>query len=109
MPNFHAAPPNLALIRGKKGISLDQIAGDTKIAIRHLKAIEACEFGALPGGMYGVSFVRQYARAIDFDETELVDLYYTATGSGPEPSPPNPETHARRSRLARVWGPTADV
>jgi transcriptional regulator with XRE-family HTH domain len=68
-------------VRNKKGITLRQIADDTKISIRALQAIERGEFKKLPGGIYNISYIRQYARAIDFDENELLAFYHAKTGA----------------------------
>jgi cytoskeletal protein RodZ len=73
----------LAQIRASRGISLEQIADSTKISVRSLKAIEAGEFKKLPGGIYDKSYIRQYCRAIDFDEAVLLGYYYRATGEVP--------------------------
>ena len=66
----------LATIRRNRGISLEQIAESTKISVRSLAAIEQGEFGKLPGGIYNTSYIRQYARAIDYDETILLKIYH---------------------------------
>ena len=67
--------PDLAALRHQQGISLHQIAEATKIGVRYLEAIELGQFDKLPGGFYSVSYIRQYARAIEFGETELLELY----------------------------------
>ena len=71
----------LATIRRNRGISLKQIADSTKISVRCLEAIELGDFRRLPGGIYNTSYIRQYARAIDYDESELLAFYYRATSS----------------------------
>jgi cytoskeletal protein RodZ len=79
----------LATIRRNRGISLEQIAKSTKISIRSLEAIERGEFRKLPGGIYNTSYIRQYAQAIDYDETELLAVYHRHMGSGDvQPSAP---------------------
>lgn len=70
-------------VREKKNIALEQIADKTKIGVRALRAIEEGDFGKLPGGIYNTSYIRQYARAIDFDEQELLAFYYEVTGITP--------------------------
>ncbi|HTT62132.1 MAG TPA: helix-turn-helix domain-containing protein [Bryobacteraceae bacterium] len=70
----------LATIRRNRGISLEQIAESTKINIRSLKAIERGDFKKLPGGIYNTSYIRQYAKAIDFDEAELLTFYRIKMG-----------------------------
>ncbi len=72
----------LSTIRKNRGISLQQIANSTKISIRSLEAIERGEFKKLPGGIYSTSYIRQYARAIDYDEAEILALYYQESGGG---------------------------
>ena len=70
----------LAVIRQTRGISLEQISRDTKISVRSLQAIENGEFKKLPGGIYNTSYIRQYARAIDFDEAKLLAYYHAKAG-----------------------------
>jgi cytoskeleton protein RodZ len=72
--------------RRERGISLEQIAETTKISLRFLQAIEAEEFGLLPGGLFNTSYIRQYAAAIGFDSKELLDYYHTRTGAHPQAS-----------------------
>jgi cytoskeletal protein RodZ len=85
MPEEDGSILGLATIRRNRGISLEQIAESTKINIRSLKAIEGGDFKKLPGGIYNTSYIRQYAKAIDFDEAELLAFYRiqmgVATGS----------------------------
>ena len=69
----------LATIRMNRGITLEQIAASTKIGVRQLDAIERGDFKKLPGGIYSTSYIRQYARAIDYDESTLLEVYHRAT------------------------------
>ena len=69
----------LASIRRNRGLSLEQIAQNTKISVRALQAIEEGEFKKLPGGIYHTSYIRQYARAIEFDESEILAYYHSRT------------------------------
>ena len=76
----------LSTIRRNRGISLAQIAESTKISVRSLEAIERGEFRKLPGGIYNTNYIRQYARAIDYDETAILK-FYNREMAGPESSP----------------------
>ena len=69
------ALPDLSTLRNSKGISLHHISAVTKIGIRYLEAIEHSQFGKLPGGIYNISYIRQYARAIEVSEEELLSRY----------------------------------
>src|ERR1700745_3701877 len=66
----------LTTIRRNRGISLEQIADSTKISIRALEAIEQGDFRKLPGGIYNTNYIKQYARAIDYDESALLAFYH---------------------------------
>lgn len=77
----------LATIRHNRGISLEQIAQSTKISVRCLEAIERGEFRKLPGGIYNTSYIRQYARAIDYDESAILAVYYRETAPQPKSQP----------------------
>jgi cytoskeletal protein RodZ len=81
----------LASIRRNRGLSLEQISQDTKISVRALQAIEQGEFKKLPGGIYNTSYIRQYARAIEFDESELLAYYHSQFDVLTDTLPINPE------------------
>src|SRR5580692_11795222 len=61
--------------RRQKGITLEAIATSTKLSLRQLEAIESGDFSRLPGGIYNTNYIKQYARAIEFDETDLLAFY----------------------------------
>jgi cytoskeleton protein RodZ len=65
----------LKIRRLQKGISLEDIAASTKLSVRVLEAIECGDFKKLPGGIYNTSYIKQYARAIDFSEVDLLTFY----------------------------------
>src|SRR5206468_14238 len=94
----------LAAIRRNRGISLEQIAASTKIGIRSLEAIERGDFQKLPGGIYTTSYIRQYARAIDYDEEAILAVYkrQIAGSSGGESGSPGRGTKIYRT-LRSVW------
>jgi cytoskeleton protein RodZ len=72
MANFGAS---FKKARESKGISLDQIASETRISTRFLQAIENEEFQLLPGGIFNRGFVRAYAEKIGFDPDQAVADY----------------------------------
>ena len=75
MKKAKTKPQDLATLRKLKGISLMEIADVTKIGVRYLEAIERGEFARLPGGIYGISYIRQYARMVAVPEADLLDRY----------------------------------
>jgi cytoskeleton protein RodZ len=57
--------------REAKGVSLDELASQTRIPIRHLQHIEREEWDALPAVTYCVGFVRSYANAVGLDGADM--------------------------------------
>ena len=50
--------PDLAIVRQKSGVSLAEIAANTKIAVSYLRAIEEGDWQVLPHQVYVKSYVR---------------------------------------------------
>src|SRR5437762_2590865 len=65
--------------REAKGISLDQIAIETRISTRFLAAIENEEFHVLPGGIFNRGFIRSYAEKVGLDPDQAVADYKRLT------------------------------
>lgn len=61
----------LRLAREAKGLSLEDVARQTRIPLRHLEHIEREEWDALPAITYSVGFARSYANTIDLDGAEI--------------------------------------
>ena len=57
--------------RESDGRSRAQIAAETRIPERHLAAIEAGDFAALPGRTYAVGFSRTFAKALGLNPDEI--------------------------------------
>lgn len=57
--------------REAKGSSLDEIATQTRIPIRHLEHIEQGNWEALPATTYSVGFARAYANAVGLNGNEI--------------------------------------
>jgi cytoskeletal protein RodZ len=95
----------LATVRRNRGITLQQIAEATKIGVRSLEAIETGDFRSLPGGIYTTSYIRQYARAIDYPEDDLLD-YYRRHMAG-EPAAARPADDKKLSGGFRAASTTA--
>ena len=76
---------SLASVRERTGITFEEIAQSTRIAPHYLRAIEAEEFAKLPSGVYALSYIRQYARAIGYSETALLDHYRACRAAEPPP------------------------
>src|SRR3954462_1972047 len=53
--------------RERRGLSLRQVASDTKISIALLEALERNDVSRLPGGIFSRAFVRSYAVEVGLD------------------------------------------
>ena len=61
----------LRAAREAKGISLEDVAAQTRIPLRHLESIEAAEWDKLPAPTYTVGFAKSYAGEVDLDRAEI--------------------------------------
>ncbi|HEX8375011.1 MAG TPA: helix-turn-helix domain-containing protein [Geminicoccaceae bacterium] len=61
----------LRIAREAKGLSLDDVARQTRIPVRHLEHIEREEWEALPAITYSVGFARSYANVIGLDGSKI--------------------------------------
>jgi helix-turn-helix protein/PEGA domain-containing protein len=68
--------------RLRRGMSLEQIAAETRIPLRHLHALECDEIADVSSGLYRRARVRAYARAVHLDQSALVQLERTLCAAG---------------------------
>jgi cytoskeleton protein RodZ len=57
--------------RTERGLTLNEVAAQTRVPIRHLEALEKSDFGALPGSTYSMGFAKSYARFVGLDANVL--------------------------------------
>lgn len=65
----------LRAAREERGISVSEVAEQTRIAPLYIQSIEDDNYKPLPGGIFNKGFVRSYARYIGFDEAEALAEY----------------------------------
>jgi cytoskeletal protein RodZ len=87
-------PSTLGLVefRQDAGVTLEIIVEQTKITKRFLEAIESGAYDQLPGGVFDISYLRQYAHATGYPVDRLLDHY---RGSMGERTPVQSETNGR--------------
>ncbi len=83
--------------RERLGMTLAEVASETRMAIRHLEAIEQARFDGFAAPVYALGFARNYARVVGlplqwvtdclrdevasyFHERQRFDLGWTAEG-----------------------------
>lgn len=70
---LHGVGDRLRMAREQAGMTLAQLAAETRIPQRHLELIEAGDWQALPARTYATGFARTYAKAVDLDPSGIVD------------------------------------
>lgn len=61
--------------REEKGLTLDDLAGQTRIQKRYLQAIEEGDYSIIPGKFYTRAFIKQYAEAVGLDPNDIFEEY----------------------------------
>lgn len=86
-----------------KGLAIDDISRDTRIAPRFLEAIETDDYSTLPGLVFTRNFVRQYALTLNLDPDPLLaELPKHDETTAPLPNPPpRPRSSYYRNRRLR--------
>lgn len=94
--------------REAKGLTLDDVAAQTRIPIRHLRSIEDSRWEDLPAITYVVGFARNYANAIGMDGAAIGRTLREQVGVMERPVTVSPEVYApsdpaRAPSRAIVW------
>lgn len=79
---FQTVGEQLHAARTEKGLTLNEVAAQTRIPMRHLEAIERSDFGALPGSTYSLGFAKAYARFVGLDAGKLSEELRTELAQG---------------------------
>jgi cytoskeleton protein RodZ len=61
--------------RERRQISVETICAVTKVAPRHIEALEAGEYDALPGGVFRKGILRSYLSVLELDEASWVERF----------------------------------
>jgi cytoskeleton protein RodZ len=61
--------------RERRQVSIEKICAETKVSSRHLHALEAGEYGSLPGGVFRKGIVRSYVVARGLEEAPWIDRF----------------------------------
>jgi len=67
--------------REARGISISEVAEQTRISALYIKSIEEDDYRTLPGGIFNKGFVKSYARQVGIDEQEALQDYGALVGS----------------------------
>jgi cytoskeletal protein RodZ len=81
VPSFAAAGPALRNARERMGMSLDDVARETRIAVRHLVAIEESRFDGFAAPVYALGFARNYACSVGISRQWISDCLRETIGT----------------------------
>jgi cytoskeleton protein RodZ len=68
---FLSTGQRLRAAREEKGLTLEAIASETRIPLRHLESLEAGDWDRLPAPTYTIGFAKSYASAIGLDRADI--------------------------------------
>ena len=89
--------------RERRGLTLQQIARETRIPFRHLDALERGHLDAVPGGMYRRAEIRAYADAVGLDRSLALAHLEQALESTAAPAATQPPAPPSFDRARVAW------
>jgi cytoskeletal protein RodZ len=78
--------------REAKGLSVEDIAAQTRIPTRHLTSLESSDWDKLPAATYSIGFAKNYAGAVGLDRSEIGEQLRAEMG-GTRPIYAQPEVY----------------
>lgn len=79
--------------REERGISISEVAEQTRISPHYLASIENDDYRTLPGGIFNKGFVKSYAKYVGLDEQEALADYSSLIASQEGVSDDEPKTY----------------
>ena len=76
----------LRAAREEKGLSLDEVAAQTRIPRRHLESLENADWEQLPAPTYTIGFAKSYAGAVGLDRGDIGEQLRTELGGSRAPT-----------------------
>ena len=89
----------LRAAREARGISVSEVAEQTRIAPMYIESIENDNYKPLPGGIFNKGFVKSYARFIGLDEQEALSDYSRLIAQTEGTAPSITETRSYRPEV----------
>lgn len=91
--------------RMKKNLTLEQVAQDTKIPIRYLKAIENYQLNKLPKSDLTTMYLHRYAQYLDLSPEPILELFDKSSEVDSSPSINSQSTERSiQPSKAKKWG-----
>ena len=94
--------------RDLRGLSLEEVAGATRLPVRIVAALEADDLEELSEPAYALKYARAAAEAIGLDPEDTALRYEEWRATQPAPTEP-PPAYAGLSRAGRLWAQLREV
>ena len=88
--------------RLQAGLSLEQISAHTRISLRTLQAIEDDDLSVMPSAFFYKSFVGQFAKVLQIENSTLSPLIEDVLANIPEPLIPGQDERIARGAVIRI-------
>ena len=62
-------------------LQIEQVAGDLRVEVSYLVALEADEFGEFSAPVFAKGYLKQYSQRLGLDDKALLTLYYRQVGA----------------------------
>src|SRR5438045_1412032 len=85
--------------REERGISISEVAEQTRISPHYLDSIENDDYRTLPGGIFNKGFVKSYAKYVGIEEQEALQDYSHLTASQQGEGAPSEEPKTYRPEV----------
>jgi cytoskeletal protein RodZ len=79
--------------REERGISISEVAEQTRISAMYLELIENDDYRTLPGGIFNKGFVKSYAKYVGLDEQEALQDYARVVAADEAENPEESRTY----------------
>src|SRR3989442_12650613 len=95
--------PTLRRVRLTRGISLDDVARQTRVSVELWEDMERHDCRRWPSGIYARAFIREYAQMVGIDPDETVDEFCREFPQGDRRAEPLVRGHAEIIGHALTW------
>ncbi|MGE0047166.1 MAG: helix-turn-helix domain-containing protein, partial [Hyphomonadaceae bacterium] len=86
-------------------LTLEQVAGWTRVRKEYLEALEEMNAKLLPGKAYALAYLRSYENALGLQKSDIVEQFQREVALSREDDRPQVRDPASRPRRVRPWMP----
>jgi cytoskeleton protein RodZ len=100
----------LTRARRQHKLALCDVAEELRISLHYMKALESGRLDELPGAVYALGFIRNYAELVDLDAEELIGMakdYLACEEEARRPHLPEPHRESRFPARLIIVGATS--